>query len=159
MEKWRFVAPLDQNSAPTHVSVVGYGTFITERWFERGKNAEACLVRGFRRIMPPGHPYPFILPANLEDGFWGIKFDVNFALLAELDAYEECPTLYLRESIQVELRSGAFVLAEIYVPTPQTVEQYCLSPDIDPSDHWRAVITREVPDLLEKFPELSYEVE
>ena len=48
------------------VSMIGYGTFITQEFYKTAKNPQVCFVKGYQRVYPH-HPdifYPFILPQN-----------------------------------------------------------------------------------------------
>ncbi|MHA1732920.1 MAG: gamma-glutamylcyclotransferase family protein [Promethearchaeota archaeon] len=135
-------------------AVVGYGTFITRRLFETAENVEPALVRGFRRVLPPGNPFPFVLRDPDHAGFWALKFEVDLPRLFELDAYEGLDSgLYYRRKIPVLLRSGREVFAYIYVPTARTVREYRLDPDVDPDDAWKDHIARHL-DIVDLFPEL-----
>ncbi len=136
------------------VRVVGYGTFITRRTFERYKNLELCKVTGFKRVYPPRSGYPFALPCGEKDGFWALLFDVPVEELPSFDNYEGAPILYERKTISVQLKSSQMVSAEIYVASKKEIQDCNLTTTMDPTDRWRDVIKAKVPDLLEKFPEL-----
>jgi gamma-glutamylcyclotransferase (GGCT)/AIG2-like uncharacterized protein YtfP len=138
-----------------YIHIIAYGTLITHREFRRGTNVEPCLVMGYRRVLPPKHWYPFVIPTSPDDGFWALKFDVPPDMLEIIDLYEGVPTLYYRQEIPVQLRSGDTIQAQIYLPTENTTEEFHLSVELDPRDRWVNVLKQEVPDLLALYPELE----
>ncbi len=140
------------------VHIVGYGTFITRRTFERYQNLELCKVAGFKRVYPPRSGYPFALSASKNDGFWALLFDIPEDELASFDNYEGAPILYERKTISVRLKTSQEISAEIYVASKKEIQDAKLTTTMDPTDRWRDVIKAKVPDLLKKFPELAEKV-
>ncbi len=140
------------------VHIVGYGTFITRRTFERYQNLELCKVTGFKRVYPPRSGYPFVLPANAKDGFWALLFDVPEAELPSFDNYEGAPILYERKTVTVQVKGSQAISAEIYIASKKEIQDARLTTTMDPTDRWRDVIKAKVPDLLKKFPELAEKV-
>ncbi len=140
------------------VHVLGYGTFITRRTFERYQNLELCKVTGFKRVYPPRSGYPFAIPASENDGFWAFLFDIPEEELPSFDNYEGVPALYERKTISVQSKTGQEVSAEIYVASTESVKVSKLTATMDPTDRWRDVIKEKVPDLLKKYPELVEKV-
>ena len=136
------------------VHIVGYGTFITHRTYERYQNLQLCKVRGFKRVYPPRSGYPFAVPASEQDGFWALLFDIPVDQLPSFDNYEGAPVLYERRTITVQLKSSDWVPAEIYVASQKEILEGKLSTSMDPTDRWRDVIKAKVPELVERFPEL-----
>ncbi|OLS14425.1 MAG: hypothetical protein RBG13Loki_1910 [Promethearchaeota archaeon CR_4] len=150
--------PVRKGTLGKFVRIVGYGTFLTRRTFERYKNVGLCKVTGFRRVHPPRSSYPFILPASDKDGFWALVFEVPCEELPGFDAYEGVPDLYERKTISVSLKSQAVIPADIYVPSEKAVQDFKLSTINDPSDRWRELIKEKLPDLLVQYPELAERV-
>ncbi|HMF33417.1 MAG TPA: gamma-glutamylcyclotransferase family protein [Candidatus Lokiarchaeia archaeon] len=146
---------MSESSEVGLTAIIAYGTLITHREFRRGQNVEPCLVMGYRRVLPPKHWYPFVIPASNDDGFWALKFDVPPDMLEIIDLYEGVPTLYYRQDITVQLRSGENIQAQIYLPTEKTIEDFHLAVELDPRDRWLNVLKQEVPDLLALYPELE----
>lgn len=138
--------------------VVGYGTFITRRTFERYQSIALCKVTGFRRVYPPRSGYPFALPTSEKDGFWALIFDIPEAELPAFDEYEGVPVLYERKTVSVQLKSPGTISAEIYLASKKAIQDFKLSPTMDPTDRWRNFIKEKVPDLLKQFPELVQKI-
>ncbi len=146
-------------AAPANlVHVVGYGTFITRRTFERYHNLELCKVTGFKRVYPPRSGYPFAIPASEKDGFWALLFDIPEDELPSFDNYEGAPILYERKTVSIQRKASQSISAEIYIASKKEIQDAQLSTTMDPTDRWRDVIKAKVPDLLEKFPELAEKI-
>lgn len=134
-------------------TLVAYGTFITNNLWKNYENVEVCLVKNYRRILPPGNWFPYVLP-DKNAQFWGLKFDVNFDQLIQLDTFEGVKLgLYSRIATKVFLKNDIEISADIYVPTEKTIKQYNIILDIDAEDRWKNEI-KKYPELIEKFPEL-----
>jgi gamma-glutamylcyclotransferase (GGCT)/AIG2-like uncharacterized protein YtfP len=134
-------------------SVVGYGTFITRETWKNKSNVKVCKVTGFRRVLPQGNWFPYILPDE-DSSFWALKFDVNEEELKQLDYYEGVPAgLYKRITITIQLKNGTEKEAFIYVPTEKTIQQQNLSLNMDKDDKWKYEIKKH-SKIVEKFPEL-----
>jgi len=135
------------------ISVVGYGTFITEGYWKDKENVETCIVKDFVRIYPKANWFPFILPAK-GNSFKALKFDVEKGQLHALDLYEGVSAdLYDRVKIQVFIKNDNKINAFIYVPTQKTIESQGLTPEMDKNDRWREKI-KKFPEIVKKFPEL-----
>lgn len=134
-------------------TIVGYGTFITQkRWLDY-TNVAVCLIKGFRRIFPPENWFPYVIP-DKKSQFWGLKFDVNSSQLSNLDKYEGVRAgLYSRFNVKVVLKDKTEINAEMYVPTKKTINQQKLVLDIDNVDAWKLEIKKH-KDIINKFPEL-----
>ncbi len=134
-------------------SVVAYGTFITKGYWKDKKNVEICKVSGFKRILPEGNWFPYVIP-NKNSFFWALKFDVTNEELQTLDFYEGTSMgLYKRTQIEVILKDGVKKKAFIYIPTEKTIKKKNLTLKIDIMDNWKKEI-RKNPEIVEKFPEL-----
>lgn len=152
----------DSPNAPgdnVRYAVIGYGTFITLRKYEGAERVEPAFVEGFRRVFPPGHWYPFVIPDPTSPGFWGLKFEVTLARLYQLDIYEGVDQgLYYRRKVPARLRAGETIFGYVYVATKRTIRAHHLAPEIDPDDAWRQEIAQH-PDIVAQFPELVEEPE
>ena len=73
-----------------------------------------------------------------------------------LDRYEGLPILYSRRETQVFYAHGQPDLAQIYIPTQQTIIKYNLQPTLDPTDSWRTFIAK-FPEISIKYPELFWD--
>jgi hypothetical protein len=134
------------------VSVIGYGTFITQKLWKGKPNVEVCLVKHFSRIQPPNNWFPYAIPSD--KSLWALKFDVQVEELDELDRYEGLPqNLFERKEIYIILKSGKQIPAFIYLPTPTTTVTQKLTLDLDLHDRWKEEI-KKYPEIVEKFPEL-----
>ncbi len=141
--------------AQNKYSIVGYGTFITRGYWKNKSNVKICKVTGFRRILPKGNWFPFVLPDE-NSSFWALKFDVNEEELNQLDYYEGVAAgLYKRIKIDIQLKNGIKKEAFIYVPTQKTIQQQNLLLEMDKIDKWKEEIRKD-SNLLRKFPELLY---
>jgi hypothetical protein len=135
------------------ISVIGYGTFITNFSYKNKKNVEVCKVLNFIRIFPKGNWFPFVLPLE-NSSFWALKFDVNQEQLIELDYYEGMHTgLFERYEIQIILKNKKQSSALIYVPTQDTIKSFNLKPELDLKDRWKEEI-KKFPEVVLNFPEL-----
>ncbi|MFX1443185.1 MAG: gamma-glutamylcyclotransferase family protein [Promethearchaeota archaeon] len=136
-----------------NISVIGYGTFITQGHWKDKKNVEVCKVPNFIRIYPKGNWYPFVLPLE-NSSFWALKFDVNEEQLKQLDYYEGVHTgLFERYKTKIILKNHNYSEAFIYVPTQKTITSLNLSPQIDLNDRWKEKIKRN-SEIMLNFPEL-----
>ncbi|MBY9005457.1 MAG: gamma-glutamylcyclotransferase [Candidatus Lokiarchaeota archaeon] len=136
-------------------SIIGYGTFITEGYWKNKENLEICKVTGFRRILPEGNWFPYIL-IDKESSFWALKFDISEVELYKLDYYEGTSIgLYRRIQIEVEIKNNVLKKAFIYIPTEETIQKERLSLETDRKDKWKNEI-KKIIEITEKFPELIY---
>ena len=134
-------------------SVIGYGTFLTRGYWKNKVNLEICKISGFRRILPVGNGFPYII-IDKESSFWALKFDVTKEELQKLDYYEGTSVgFYKRIQINVEMKNGKEKKAFIYIPTEDTIKRENLSTEIDKYDKWKDIISK-YHELVEKFPEL-----
>jgi len=132
------------------ISVIGYGTFITQKLWKGKLNAEVCLVRNFSKIYPPNNWFPYVLPSKKL--FKALKFDVTMEELEKLDRYEGVPeNIFERIDVQIILKNGKQTYAFLYVPTYNTISTQNLTLDL--SDRWKEEI-KKYPEIVEKFPEL-----
>lgn len=132
---------------------MGYGTFITRNHWRNKSNVKVCKVRNFRRILPKGNWFPYVLSQE-GSSFWALKFDVSDNQLQRLDNYEGISEgLYRRVEIKVLLLDQSEEKAFIYVPTKTTIQKYGLSLEMDVNDNWIDEIKKH-PDVVEKFPKL-----
>ncbi|MHA1105613.1 MAG: gamma-glutamylcyclotransferase family protein [Promethearchaeota archaeon] len=134
------------------VSVIGYGTFITRRYWKDKQNVEPCLVSNYSRVFPPRYWFPVVLPSN--DSFWALKFDVTQAELNQLDNYEGVHLgLFERIQTKVELKTGNKIKAFLYVPTENFIISQMLTKELDTSDRWKDHV-KTFPEIVQLFPEL-----
>ena len=135
------------------ISVIGYGTFITQGYWKNKNNVEACLINNFIRIFPKNSEFPFILTLK-ESSFWALKFEVTEAQLKELDYYESIESgFFERSEIEIVLKNTKKIKAIIYIPSKQTIKSLNLKPETDLNDRWKEEIKKN-PELVSKFPEL-----
>lgn len=135
-------------------TVVGYGTFITRKYFEQFQNVVVCQIHNYIRIYPEGNWFPYALPCE-GTSFWALKFSVNKQELEKLDQYEGVPSgLYDRVELSFSLTDHNEEKGFIYIPSENTIQKYGLSPEMDPNDRWKEEI-RKFPDIIEKYPELG----
>jgi gamma-glutamylcyclotransferase (GGCT)/AIG2-like uncharacterized protein YtfP len=144
-------------SSPSEITssktIVGYGTFITSKKWSNYSNVEVCLIKGYRRILPPGNWFPYVLPDESSQ-FWGLKFEVTFGQLSQLDKFEGVDTnLYYRRTIQVVLKDKSEINADIYLPTETTVIREKLTLEMDNVDAWKFEM-KKYKEIVERFPEL-----
>lgn len=154
------MAKTKQQTEQTY-TMVGYGTFITKRFYSRQKNVRVVTVNGFRRIYDKFIAwYPFVLP-DPNGSFKGLAFDVvSDNELRYLDGYEGCgddPTidgdgLYFRMPVDIVDTDGSIVKAWIYAPTTKTRVRTRISLETDGKDSWIDVIKEQAD--LESFPGL-----
>jgi len=80
------LCPQNSNSElPSNlISIVGYGTFITQGYWKKKINVEVCLIKDFIRIFPKGNWFPYALPCK-HSSFWALRFCVYEEELDELD--------------------------------------------------------------------------
>lgn len=134
-------------------TLVAYGTFITNNLWKNYENVEVCLVKNYRRILPPGNWFPYVLP-DVNAQFWGLKFDVNFDQLNQLDKFEGLDMgFFYRKTIKILLMNNSEIMVEIYIPTEKTIELENLSLDLDIEDRWKLEIKKH-PDIIKQFPRL-----
>ena len=146
-------------SSPSEITsskiLVGYGTFITSKRWSNYSNVEVCLIRGYKRILPPGNWFPYVLPDE-NSQFWGLKFEVSSDQLSQLDKFEGVDTnLYYRRTIEVVLKDKSKINADIYLPTETTVMREKLTLEMDKIDAWKLEIKKH-REIVEKFPELIH---
>lgn len=142
----------DLNSK-TLQTIVGYGTFITQKRWINYINVEVCLIKKFRRILPSGNWFPYVLPDD-NSQFWGLKFDVKKSQLKQLDEFEGLDKgFFFRKNIIVKLRDNSELKADIYVPTEKTIKLQNLSLALDTKDRWKLEIKKHL-DIIAQFPEL-----
>ena len=135
------------------ISVIGYGTFITQGYWKNKKNVEVCLVNNFIRIFPKNSWFPFVLPLK-KSSFWALKFEVTEGQLKELDYYEGIESgLFERSETEIVLKNTKTIKAIIYIPSKKTIESLKLKYEMDPNDKWKEEIRKD-PELVMKFPEL-----
>ncbi|MFO8018473.1 MAG: gamma-glutamylcyclotransferase family protein [Promethearchaeia archaeon] len=135
--------------------VVGYGTFITELYYDCYERIpiKPCKVLDYVRILPKGHPFPYVLPKQ-GDAFWALLFSVTKIQLDKLDFYEGVDVgIYRRERTQVKLKTQKLIKAFIYVPTEKTIQEEDLSYETDKEDRWQDEIKNH-PKIVKNFPEL-----
>lgn len=136
-------------------TIVAYGTFITQKRWKNYVNVEVCLIRKFRRILPPGNWFPYVLP-DIKSQFRGLRFDVNTSQLNQLDKFEGLDKgFFYRKNITVVLNDNSEVTADIYIPTEKTIILQNLSLDLDTEDKWKLEI-KKYPDIIDLFPELIF---
>ena len=140
------------NSTHKIYDIVGYGTFITQKYW-KDKNVQLCQVLNHIRVLPEGNWFPFVLYQE-GSSFWALLFSVNELELNHLDTYEGVDAgLYTRKKIEVLLKSKMKKNAFIYIPTKETIKKYDLAPQIDLNDRWKEKI-KEYPEIVRSFPEL-----
>ncbi|GAB4308563.1 MAG: hypothetical protein Kow0069_06950 [Promethearchaeota archaeon] len=136
-------------------SILGYGTFLTRGEWKGAEGVEPAFLSGYRRVLPPGNPFPFAIRDPDCPGFWALKFEVTPLRLVELDHYEGIKEgLYHRRKLPARLVGGdrwAFVY--VYLPTAATVRRFKLSPSLDPDDSWKEVLRADA-ELVARFPQL-----
>ncbi|MFW9897697.1 MAG: gamma-glutamylcyclotransferase family protein [Candidatus Thorarchaeota archaeon] len=149
------MCPQNSNSELTSnlISIVGYGTFITQGYWKKKNNVEVCLIKDFIRIFPKGNWFPYALPCK-HFSFWALRFCVLEEELDELDRYEGVDAgLFQRIKISILLKNDRNVNAFMYIPTNDTVKSLNLNFDIDKTDRWKEEI-KKIPEVVKKFPEL-----
>jgi len=135
------------------ISVIGYGTFITRRYWSDKKNVDIVHVKNYSRIFPEGNWYPYVLKSE-GSSFWALKFDINEEELEQLDVYEGVPLgLFERVKIEVLLSNQKKIEAYIYVPTEETIKTQNLSLSQDIHDRWKEEI-KKYPKIMSRFPKL-----
>lgn len=144
----------DNNQTSSNlVSIVGYGTFITQGHWKNKSNIEVCLVENYIRILPKGNWFPYILPLK-NASFRALKFDVNENELEELDRYEGVRDgLFKRAEISIILKNNTKSMAFIYIPTEKTIISKKLDTNLDKTDCWVEII-KNSPEIVKKFPDL-----
>ncbi|MHA1148224.1 MAG: gamma-glutamylcyclotransferase family protein [Promethearchaeota archaeon] len=141
------------NSSARFYNVVGYGTFITKKYYEDKQNVEVCLIQDFIRIFPQGNWFPYALSLR-GSSFWALKFSVSLDFLKKLDYYEGVSSgLFNRIEISILLKNEKKKRAFLYIPSQETIEKYKLSPELDSNDRWKEEI-RKFPEITKKFPKL-----
>jgi gamma-glutamylcyclotransferase (GGCT)/AIG2-like uncharacterized protein YtfP len=139
-------------NSPKLISVIGYGTFITQKLWKDKPNIEVCLVRNFSRIYPPNNWFPYVLPSK--KSFRALKFEINEEELKKLDQYEGVPeNIFERINVQIILKNGKRSFAFLYVPTYKTISTQNLTLDLDLRDRWKEEL-KKYPEIIKKFPEL-----
>ncbi len=137
-------------------AVIGYGTLITRKEYHQASGVEPVFVSGYRRVLPSGNWYPFVLHDPDYEGFWALKFIVSLPRLYEIDAYEGVSGgLYYRRKIAARRKDGNFIFAYIYLPTVETQKRQQLHLGMDPTDRWKEKIANH-PDIVAEFPELLW---
>ncbi|GAI96159.1 unnamed protein product [marine sediment metagenome] len=132
-------------------TLVAYGTFITNNLWKNYENVEVCLVKNYRRILPPENWFPYVLP-DINAQFWGLKFEVNFDQLNQLDKFEGLDMgFFYRKIIKILLMNNSEIMVEIYIPTEKIIELENLSLDLDIEDRWKLEIKKH-PDIIKQFP-------
>ena len=135
------------------ISVIGYGTFITNGYWKDKKNVEVCLLNHFIRIFPKNSWFPFILPLKTSS-FWALKFEVNEKELKELDYYEGVKSeLFERVETEILLKNNKQLKAFVYIPTKKTINSLNLNTQMDLNDRWKEEI-KKLPEVVMNFPEL-----
>jgi len=139
----------------SRIKVVGYGTFITRGIWKNKQKVEPCFVKGYKRILPPGNWFPFVLKCE-NNSFWALKFEINENELRELDFYEGVELgLFERQKIPIYLKNGKEDQAYIYLPTQKTINQFKLDLKCDDKDLWKEVIKKD-KEIINRFPELAF---
>lgn len=134
--------------------MIGYGTFITNQTYSEAKQVFVCKLRNYRRLWFGTTIYPFIIPDKEFAGLHALCFTLDKERLPSLDKYEGVEAgLYTREEIEVELESGDFCQAFIYIPTQKCINEYELTSTKDPNDSWMNEI-KKTPEIGDKFPKL-----
>lgn len=146
------------NSEEIIDSIVGYGTFITNKMFKLSNDVKVCFVSGFRRIYISSAHFPFALRDPSNSGFYALLFRVKHGEFSRLDDYEGVSAgLFSRDQITIlvkgEKNDYSKQKAFIYLPTERTIAEYNLSVDLDKEDKWLKKI-RAISEVCEKYPEL-----
>ena len=134
------------------ISIIGYGTFITQNLWKDKVNVEICRVNNFTRIYPNNSWFPYALRSN--GSFKALKFDVNKQELETLDRIEGVSEgLFKRVIADIHLKNNIISSAFIYTPTDKTIKSQKLSLELDKTDRWKKEIIK-CPEVIDKFPEL-----
>ncbi len=144
---------IDNNSTGFKlISIIGYGTFITQNLWKGKKNVEVCTVKNYTRIYPKNSWFPYVLQSK--GSFKALKFDVNEEELETLDQIEGVKEgLFERVKTPIYLKNNIKSSAFIYIPTDKIIKSQKLSQKLDEIDRWKEEISK-CAEIIKEFPEL-----